>query len=52
MFFGLAEGAVREGRERVTFITVEPAQVEIAELEAWFEQGACGVKLYADQKGP
>jgi predicted TIM-barrel fold metal-dependent hydrolase len=29
------------------FITVEPAQVEIAELEAWFEQGACVVKLYA-----
>lgn len=28
------------------FITVEPAEVEIAELEAWFARGACGVKLY------
>lgn len=31
----------------IPFITVEPAQVEIAELEAWLERGACGVKLYA-----
>jgi predicted TIM-barrel fold metal-dependent hydrolase len=31
----------------IPFITVEPAQVEIVELEAWLEQGACGVKLYA-----
>jgi predicted TIM-barrel fold metal-dependent hydrolase len=31
----------------IPFITVEPAQVEIAELEAWFERGACGVKIYA-----
>ncbi len=28
------------------FITVEPAEVEIAELERWFERGACGIKLY------
>lgn len=31
----------------IPFITVEPAQVEIAELARWREQGACGVKLYA-----
>jgi predicted TIM-barrel fold metal-dependent hydrolase len=31
----------------IPFITVEPAEVEITELEAWFERGACGVKLYA-----
>jgi predicted TIM-barrel fold metal-dependent hydrolase len=31
----------------IPFITVEPGQVEIAELEAWVERGACGVKLYA-----
>jgi predicted TIM-barrel fold metal-dependent hydrolase len=31
----------------IPFITVEPAQVEIAQLEAWRERGACGVKLYA-----
>jgi predicted TIM-barrel fold metal-dependent hydrolase len=31
----------------IPFITVEPAQVELAELEGWFERGACGVKLYA-----
>jgi len=35
-------------RERlIPFIAVEPSEVEIAELEAWFERGACGVKLYA-----
>lgn len=28
------------------FITVDPAAVEVHELERWFEQGACGVKLY------
>ncbi len=30
----------------IPFITVEPSEVEIAELERWFERGACGVKLY------
>jgi predicted TIM-barrel fold metal-dependent hydrolase len=42
----LAETAAHRDR-LYPFITVEPAQVEIAELEAWFELGACGVKLYA-----
>ncbi|KIG11732.1 hypothetical protein DB30_02576 [Enhygromyxa salina] len=28
------------------FVTVEPAQVEAAELEGWLDRGACGVKLY------
>ena len=36
-----------EHRDRLLpFITVEPAEVELAELERWFDQGACGVKLY------
>jgi predicted TIM-barrel fold metal-dependent hydrolase len=42
----LADTAAHRAR-LIPFITVEPAQVEIAELEAWLEQGACGVKLYA-----
>lgn len=42
----LADTAAHRDR-LIPFITVEPAQVEIAELEAWFERGACGVKLYA-----
>lgn len=34
-------------RERLwPFVTVEPSEVEIAELERWFAAGACGVKLY------
>ena len=28
------------------FITVDPADVEVAELERWLGAGACGVKLY------
>jgi predicted TIM-barrel fold metal-dependent hydrolase len=42
----LADTAAHRDR-LIPFITVEPGQVEIAELEAWFERGACGVKLYA-----
>jgi predicted TIM-barrel fold metal-dependent hydrolase len=42
----LAETEARRDR-LIPFITVEPGQVEIAELEGWFERGACGVKLYA-----
>lgn len=41
----LAETAAHRDR-LIPFITVEPAEVEIAELERWFERGACGVKLY------
>lgn len=29
------------------FVTVEPAEVDLVELERWFERGARGVKLYA-----
>ena len=28
------------------FITVEPAELELDELDDWLERGACGVKLY------
>lgn len=37
----------RPHRERLLpFIAVDPAEVEIAELERWFSRGARGVKLY------
>jgi predicted TIM-barrel fold metal-dependent hydrolase len=29
------------------FITVEPAEVTVEELEGWIARGACGVKIYA-----
>ncbi len=32
------------------FLTVDPAEVQIAELDAWLEAGACGVKLYAGHR--
>jgi predicted TIM-barrel fold metal-dependent hydrolase len=31
----------------IPFITIDPAEVEAADLEAWQQQGACGVKIYA-----
>ncbi|MCY1053519.1 amidohydrolase family protein [Nannocystis sp. SCPEA4] len=40
--------ATADHRDRLfPFITVEPAEVGIAELERWFQRGARGVKLYA-----
>lgn len=37
----------KDHRDRLwPFVTVEPSEVEIAELERWFAAGACGVKLY------
>jgi predicted TIM-barrel fold metal-dependent hydrolase len=32
------------------FVTVEPAELDPAELERWLAQGACGVKLYAGHR--
>lgn len=38
-------------RERLLpFVTVEPAEVSIDELEGWLSRGACGVKLYAGHR--
>jgi uncharacterized protein len=31
----------------IPFITIDPADVEPAEIEAWQQRGACGVKIYA-----
>ncbi|MFV8753141.1 amidohydrolase family protein [Nannocystaceae bacterium ST9] len=42
----LADTAAHRDR-LLPFVTVEPAEVELDELAAWFERGACGVKLYA-----
>lgn len=40
--------ATERHRDRLLpFITVEPAEVTIEELEVWLERGACGVKIYA-----
>lgn len=32
------------------FVTVEPAELQAAELEGWLDRGACGVKLYAGHR--
>lgn len=38
-------------RERLLpFVTVEPAEVTIDELEGWLSRGACGVKLYVGHR--
>lgn len=40
--------ATEHHRERLLpFITVEPAEVTVAELDGWMQRGACGVKIYA-----